>query len=247
MAKLSAITTPSLTFDEGSAPSTPASGDVIIYAKTDGLLYSKDDAGTETLVSGGAGGGGDITTDAAWAAKGDLIVATGNDAASVLTVGANGTRPEAASGESTGIKWSYPPGYEFDYTAYTSGNINVTATAEASADTLVTGGAVSYDGSTVICLEFFAPVATSQATAGNNLIFYLYDGSSSVGIIAQYTNPASSAARRAVYAKLRLTPSNASHTYSVRATTSAGTGVVGNGTGGSSGAYWPMYIRQTKA
>ena len=29
-----------------------------LYAKTDGLLYSKDDAGTETLVSGGAGSGG---------------------------------------------------------------------------------------------------------------------------------------------------------------------------------------------
>lgn len=43
-------------FSEGSAPSTPASGKVVLYAKTDGLLYSKDDAGTETLVSGGSGG-----------------------------------------------------------------------------------------------------------------------------------------------------------------------------------------------
>lgn len=46
------------TFPEASAPSTPASGNVVLYAKSDGLLYSKDDAGTETLVSGGAGGGG---------------------------------------------------------------------------------------------------------------------------------------------------------------------------------------------
>jgi hypothetical protein len=54
VAKLSGITTPSLTFDEGAAPSTPAANDVILYAKTDGLLYSKDDAGAETAVSGGA-------------------------------------------------------------------------------------------------------------------------------------------------------------------------------------------------
>lgn len=54
MAKLSGITTPSLTFDEGAAPSTPAANDVILYAKSDGLLYSKDDAGAETLVSGSA-------------------------------------------------------------------------------------------------------------------------------------------------------------------------------------------------
>ncbi len=47
------------TFDEhSSAPATPAAGKVALYAKADGLLYSKDDAGVETLVSGGAGGGG---------------------------------------------------------------------------------------------------------------------------------------------------------------------------------------------
>ena len=34
-------------FDEGAAPSTPDSGDVVAYAKTDGKLYSKDDAGNE--------------------------------------------------------------------------------------------------------------------------------------------------------------------------------------------------------
>jgi hypothetical protein len=45
-------------FIEAAAPATPATGDVRLYSKTDGLLYSKDDAGTETLVSGGAGGGG---------------------------------------------------------------------------------------------------------------------------------------------------------------------------------------------
>jgi hypothetical protein len=45
-------------FNEESAPSTPGSAKVRLYAKADGLLYSKDDAGTETLVSGGVGGGG---------------------------------------------------------------------------------------------------------------------------------------------------------------------------------------------
>lgn len=50
-----------IVFNEESAPSTPASGTVAVYAKSDGLLYSKDDAGTETLVSGGAGGAGGAT------------------------------------------------------------------------------------------------------------------------------------------------------------------------------------------
>jgi hypothetical protein len=48
----------SATVDEGGTSSTPAAGKVRVYAKADGLLYSKDDAGAETLVSGGGGGGG---------------------------------------------------------------------------------------------------------------------------------------------------------------------------------------------
>ena len=39
---------------EGAAPATPSTGYVSVYAKADGLLYSKDDAGVETLLSGGA-------------------------------------------------------------------------------------------------------------------------------------------------------------------------------------------------
>jgi len=45
-----------LALEEGGSTATPASGDVALYAKADGLLYSKDDAGTETLVSGGSSG-----------------------------------------------------------------------------------------------------------------------------------------------------------------------------------------------
>lgn len=38
--------------DEQTAPGTPSTGQVVLYPKTDGLLYSKDDAGTETAMSG---------------------------------------------------------------------------------------------------------------------------------------------------------------------------------------------------
>lgn len=39
---------------EGAAPATPASGNSVIYPKADGLWYSKDDAGTESIMSGAA-------------------------------------------------------------------------------------------------------------------------------------------------------------------------------------------------
>lgn len=49
-------------FNEGAAQATPSTGKVTVYAKTDGLLYSKDDAGTETALGVSGGGGGDALT-----------------------------------------------------------------------------------------------------------------------------------------------------------------------------------------
>lgn len=90
-------------FDEGAAPATPAAGKVRVYAKTDGLPYSKDDAGSETAMAGG--GSGDVATDAIFDAKGDLPVGTGSNTAQKLTAGVDGTILMAASGETTGLKW----------------------------------------------------------------------------------------------------------------------------------------------
>jgi hypothetical protein len=52
-----------------------------------------------------AGGGTTIANDTIWAAKGDIVGATGNDAASVLTVGANDTILMADSAAGNGLKW----------------------------------------------------------------------------------------------------------------------------------------------
>lgn len=49
--------TGALTVPEMAAPSTPASGKVAVYAKSDGKLYIKDDTGTETDLTDAGGGG----------------------------------------------------------------------------------------------------------------------------------------------------------------------------------------------
>jgi len=46
-----------------AAPATPSANTVRVYAKADGLIYSKDDAGVETVVTGGGGGGSALTVE----------------------------------------------------------------------------------------------------------------------------------------------------------------------------------------
>jgi hypothetical protein len=70
---------------------------------TAGYVLTSNGAGALPTFQAAAGGA--VATDAIWDAKGDLAVGTGANTAAKLTVGANGTIPQADSGESTGIKW----------------------------------------------------------------------------------------------------------------------------------------------
>ena len=108
MTKISDALTYGLTIREsendGSDFTNPIADYRRLFLGEDGSLHLKSSAGTVTAI----GGAGDITTDAAWAAKGDLIVGTNNNTAAVLTAGSNGKVLMAASGEATGLKWETP-------------------------------------------------------------------------------------------------------------------------------------------
>lgn len=185
-----------------------------------------------------------LSTDTLWDAAGDLVVGSGANTAAKLSIGAtNGMAVQRVSGA---VAWALPPGYEFDYVEKTS-NTTISATAEASADTVVTGSAVTYDGSTAVVIEFFTPYARPAIDAAGRLLsIYLYDGSSSIGRMGAYITPAASNDSKPILLRRRLTPSAAAHTYSIRATINASTGGLNAGAGGS-GADMPSYIRITKA
>jgi hypothetical protein len=51
--------------EEASAPSTPSAGRKRIYAKNDGLVYTKDSAGSETPIGSGGGGGNLVISEIA--------------------------------------------------------------------------------------------------------------------------------------------------------------------------------------
>lgn len=135
-------------------------------------------------------------------------------------------------------------GSEVDYVQATA-NVNVTATTEGTANTIVTGSAVTYDGLTSIMVEFFSVGVTPTATANAYLQLWLYDDAASIGEIAFVQTPAAAASYVPCVGHRRLTPSAAAHTYSIRGSVSGGTGVVSAGAGGI-GAVHPMFIRITR-
>jgi len=133
------------------------------------------------------------------------------------------------------------------YAEFTA-NVTLTATAAASANTVVTAPAVTFDGATAVMIWFFTPLL-SPATVGNAAaILNLWDGSTDLGYLAQVINPAVGAqAAATVLASRRLTPTAAAHTYSVRGWISAGTSATVNAGAGGAGAYLPGYIRIARA
>lgn len=148
-------------------------------------------------------------------------------------------------GSSSGAAAVFPPGYEYDYKEATS-SVNVTASSFASATTILTGNAVSYNGSTVVIVEIYCPALFSGASTATAFL-NLWDGSTDLGIIGAVNSASGGITTAPVFARRKLTPSNASHTFSVRGTMNSGTGVFTAGAGGTGGTYMPGYIRVTQA
>lgn len=188
----------------------------------------------------GASGTASVGSDPIWDTKGDVAVATAADTAVKHPAPANGKIMIADSGQTDGWKNDYPPGYEFDYVAKTS-NTTISATSEGTANSVVTANAVSYDGSTVIVLECFVPFLDT----GSGVLVLFFDGSNALALID--APPALARSGGGTF-RLRLTPSNASHTYSVRAYLETGStnGTIYGGAG-TGGGIAPTYIRQVKA
>lgn len=214
----------SISLPEQAAPSTPPSGFAAVYAKSDGKLYRKDDAGVEVEL-GGAGGPALYMWDGADYVELDRAF-----------IGAANPDTEGFT-EAAGDGWyqpgSIPTASRLSYVPFTS-TVSPTATTEATANTVVTADPLTFDGATQIEIEFYSPTARPDSGAvGRTLDFWLYDGSSSIGKVASLITPAASQMRVPVNIKVLLIPSAGSHTFSIRASVSAGTGLIDAGVGGA--------------
>jgi hypothetical protein len=138
------------------------------------------------------------------------------------------------------------PGQELAYAEATA-LVAVTATTEATAQAVVTAPAVTFDGTTRVIVEFFSRSLNPPAAAvGATLTLCLFDGASSVGVVAGVQTPAAANMLAPAIGRRLLTPTSGAHTYSIRGYVSTGTGNVSAGPGGA-GQNMPAYIRVTRA
>jgi hypothetical protein len=217
------------------------SNEQAITGTPDGAKFLRDDYSWATVPGAGTGIAASLMD-----AKGDLIVASANDTPAILSVGTNGQTLVAASGETTGTDWVFPPGYEIAYVERTT-DLTVTATTAATAQEIVSAGAISFDG-TAVWIEFFSPYV--QAGADGFTLIVLYDGASELGRLGAVSGVEATADTVVVGSPMcvrkRLTPTAASHTYKAHAYRLTANGLVTGGAWGSD-TNPAAYIRITKA
>jgi hypothetical protein len=136
--------------------------------------------------------------------------------------------------------WIAVPGQELDYAQITANPSGITATTEATSQTVISGNQVYYDGSRVK-LSFFVPKLTSSASL--TATYVVYRDSTVVGQV--FAGTVNTTLQGGEF-ELFDTPAAGAHTYAVKAFVSAGTLTVDVGAGGS-GNLVPGWLRVTKA
>ena len=164
--------------------------------------------------------------------------------------GSSWVRPSGTPSSSVFLRgdgtWSASPASEIGYDQITA-TVNVTSTSDTAPTTIIAGSAHTFDGAPVIA-EFFSPVVVTPSLAAGNLTgITLFEGASSLAVLAEIITPAAANTKVPVLLRFRFTPSAGSHTYGIGAwaTNTTGTPAVVAGASGS-GAFVPAYLRFTK-
>jgi hypothetical protein len=174
-----------------------------------------------------------------------LNVPASTIAVTKLTPGTNGQVLTTTGGVAAWGTSAAQIGAEQAYVEFTAG-VGCSATTEGTANTIVTAGAFTADGTSAYLIEFFCPSITTPAAGGATVDLVLYEDGSSIGKIGRVLNAGASEIFGPVSASRRRVSASGSRTYSIRGFVSSGTGTANAGAGGN-GNVMPGYIRVTKA
>lgn len=212
----------------GGAGATGATG----VAGTAGATGATGVAG----VAGATGATGVAGIDGATGATG-VTGGVGATGATGVTggVGATGATGTAGATGATGAGIT-----EIAYVELTT--VVTVSGSSGSPNDVLDSGVISYAG-TRICIEMQAHVAVGSSS-GSFVIISLWDGSTDLGNMGTFGQPAS--AQSDFHLRRFLTPSAGNHQYKIRAYKSGGNGSVSGGAGGTATGL-PAYLRITDA
>ena len=120
-----------------------------------------------------------------------------------------------------------------DYVAVTTSSITINTTTAATAITVLTGNAITFDGASAYRYEYFSPLVP-VGTANSIRVGLWEDGTQ----ISQFFSYPTSVPVNVVQIR---TPTNASHTATIRSWVDTGSGEVRGGAG-TAGAQVPQYL-----
>ena len=144
---------------------------------------------------------------------------------------------------SAGVERTLEAGRELGYTAFTSA-VGIAGTSEGGATNVVTSASITCDGQPVL-VEFYTPRVDTPAVAGQAVVLDVYVDSTIQGRIGVWLVPAATTLATPFFGSLRVTPSAAAHTFSVKVWATSAAGSVYGGAGGT-GANVAGFIRITK-
>lgn len=177
-----------ITITEQAAPSTPSSGRVVLYAKTDGLVYAKNDAGSESALGLPAALTGTSITITGGTVTDTRPVfdatQTWNDAAELFTgIKLNVTNTNSAA-TSKLVDLQIGGTTQFNVTrggsGYLSGNILVGTTSVVSAGGVSSANTLLASGASVWVANFV------QSNAAPNGLAILYSGAAPNSTAAEF-------------------------------------------------------------
>lgn len=139
-------------------------------------------------------------------------------------------------------------GAEISYTQITA-SVNVTATSEAAGTTIISPGAITFNGSPVLVHFFAAWLKTPSGAIDQGITVSLFEGATEIARLATaFTQTTASLRLGPANGFYRFTPTAGAHTYTVTAfvPSTAGTPQVVAGPGGTA-ANQPAFLRFTYA